>query len=80
MRERRMKGDRITVTVDPDVAKAYRAASEQQRRKLDLLVSLCLRQATQSGTSLEQVMREISESARQRGLTPEALESLLDED
>jgi len=30
-------------------------------------------------TSLEEVMREISRSAQQRGLTPEILRSLLDE-
>ena len=32
--------DRITVAVDADVADAYRAASDRDRRKLDLLVNL----------------------------------------
>ena len=71
--------DQITVSVDSEVAAAYRGASEEERRKLDLLVNLRLRDATKSKTSLEEVMREISRSAQQRGLTPEILRSLLDE-
>jgi predicted metalloprotease with PDZ domain len=65
--------------VDADAANAYRAASEEQRRKLDLLLSLRIKDATRSGESLEQVMREISRKAQERGLTPEILKSLLDE-
>jgi len=71
--------DHITVSVDPDVANAYRLASDADRRKLDLLVNLRLRDATQSKKSLKEVMIEISENAQQRGLTPEILQSLLDE-
>ena len=37
--------DRITVSVDADVADAYRAASDGDRRKLDLLINLRLREA-----------------------------------
>ena len=32
-----MANDQITVSVDADVAEAYRTASAEQRRKLDLL-------------------------------------------
>lgn len=32
--------DQITVSVDRDVADAYRSVSEEDRRKLDLLVNL----------------------------------------
>ena len=71
--------DQITVSVDPDVANAYRLASESDRRKLDLLVNLRLRDATKSKESLKDVMLEISRNAQQRGLTPEILQSLLDE-
>ena len=71
--------DRITVSVDPDVANAYRLASDEDRRKLDLLVNLRLRDATRSKASLKDVMLEISQNAQQRGLTPEILQSMLDE-
>lgn len=72
-----MQTQEITIRVDPDAATAYLAASDEDRRKLDLLLSLRLQDATQPGESLEVVMREIGRRAQQRGLTPEILESIL---
>ena len=69
----------ITVSVDTDVADAYRSASTSDQRKLDLLINLRLREATESRKSLQDIMREISRNARRRGLTPEILQSLLDD-
>jgi hypothetical protein len=74
-----MIADQITVSVDADVADAYRSATDEERRKLDLLVNLRLREATRSKSSLKDVMRELSENAQRRGLTPEILRSILDE-
>jgi hypothetical protein len=71
--------EQITVSVDPEVANAYRLASDNDRRKLDLIVNLRLRDATRSQTSLKEVMREISQNAQQRGLTLEILQLMLDE-
>ena len=72
--------DRITVSVDSDVAKAYRSASDSERRKLDLLISLRLREVIKSEKSLREIMSEISRNAQRRGLTPEILQSILDEE
>ena len=72
-----MKTDEITVRVDAEAADAYRAASEQDRRKLEVLISLRLREATRGGGSLKELMREISRKAQKRGLTGEALDSIL---
>ena len=72
--------DHITVSVDPDVADVYRSASDDEHRKLDLLANLRLRAATESRTSLRDVMAEISRDAQSRGLTPEILQSILDEE
>jgi hypothetical protein len=69
----------ITVNVDPEVATVYRSASQVERQKLDLLVSLRLREATRSKQSLKEIAAEISRSAQQRGLTPEILKGILDE-
>ncbi len=71
--------EEITLTVDSEVARAYNSASPEEKRKLDLLVSLSLREATSSERSLQEVMLEISEKARSRGLTPEILQSILEE-
>jgi hypothetical protein len=72
-----MSTQEITIRVAPEVASAYLAASEEERRKLDLLLSLRLQDVTQSEEPLEDVMREISRRAQQRGMTPEVLESIL---
>jgi hypothetical protein len=75
-----MPVEEITIRVDPEVATAYRAASEEERRKLDLLLSLRLRDITQPGESLQTIMREIGQKAQERGLTPEILEAILNEE
>ncbi len=73
-------GDRITVSVDADIAEAYRAAPDGDRRKLDLLVNLRLREATHSERPLREIMRDIRQGAQRRGLTPDILRSILNED
>lgn len=72
-----MQTEEITIRVDTDAARAYRATSDQGRRKLDLLLSLRLHDALDSVGSLKDVMRDISRKAQERGLTPEILESIL---
>ena len=70
--------ERITVSVDPDVADIYRSASDDDHRKLDLLINLRLREAAASRSSLRTLLLEISRDARRRGLTPEILQSIMD--
>ena len=74
-----MSVEQITISVNADVANAYWAASEEERCKLDLLVNLRLRDATRTKISLKQIMWEISQNAQKRGLTPEILQSILNE-
>lgn len=69
----------ITISVDLEAAEAYEAASADERRKLDLLLSLKLAEATKGERSLEDVMQEISRRAQTRGLTFDALKTLLDD-
>lgn len=70
----------ITIRVDAEAAKAYAAASSEEREKIDLLLSLRLSQVTGPSVPLEQVMREISESARAQGLTEDRLNEMLREE
>ena len=69
--------EQITVSVDSDVANLYRSFSVKDRRKLDLLVNLRLRDATFSGKPLRDTMREIGRNAQRHGLTPDILQSIL---
>jgi len=59
-----MSLEQITISVNTDVANAYRIASEEERRRLDLLVNLRLRDATRTKSSLKQIMGEISQNAK----------------
>jgi hypothetical protein len=68
----------ISLQVDADAGQAYRAASDEERRKLQLLLNLRLRELTsQPSRPLNEIMDEIGREAQSRGLTPETLQSLL---
>lgn len=74
-----MATEEITLRVDPEAAKLYREASEEWRRKYDLFLTLKIKELARPHRPLEQIMAEMSEEARRNGLTPEILESILNE-
>lgn len=74
-----METKEITIRVTPEAATIYQTASEQERLKLDALLSLRLSEITMPSRSLEEIMREASREARERGLTEDALKEILDE-
>ncbi|HUE97944.1 MAG TPA: hypothetical protein VMN99_01745 [Anaerolineales bacterium] len=67
----------ISIKVTPEAAKAFRDASPEERKKLELLLNLRLLEVSRANRPLEEVMREISRSAQARGLTPDILDDLL---
>jgi hypothetical protein len=68
----------ITIPVDDDTARAYAEASEQDKKKMELLVRLQLKDyISKPQRSLNEIMDDISREAAARGLTPEILESIL---
>ena len=68
----------ITIQLDPEAARAYDAAPASDKRKMQVLLSLWLRDlATLEPSSLKEIMSDLSQKAQSRGFTPEALESLL---
>ncbi|MBI2332175.1 MAG: hypothetical protein HYU84_08465 [Chloroflexi bacterium] len=71
-----MATETITIQVTPEVAKAFRSASESERKKMELLLNLRLLEVTRTRKPLEQVMREVSRSAKERGLTEKILQDL----
>ena len=72
-----MQTKTIAIRVNTEVARIFEAASEEQRRKLEALLSLKLSDATRSKRPLEEVMNEISRNAQARGLTREIFDSIL---
>lgn len=67
----------ITIQLDAETARLYETASEEERKKMQVLLSLWLREFAASSVSLKELMDEISKKAQARGLTPEMLETLL---
>ena len=74
-----MSTETITVRVDPQAARVFNSASQEDRRRLETLMSLWLIEAGNREDRLEDLVREIGRKARQRGLTPELLSAILDE-
>ena len=71
----------ITIAVDAAAADAYAAAPWEQQRKIQLLLSMYLRDITlRPRRPLREVMRELAAEAADNGLTPEILDSILRED
>ena len=74
-----MNTESITIQVSQEVARAYLAASEEDRRKLDLLASVQLAEYLKSSDSLQEIMGDTSREAVAAGLTPELVDSSLRE-
>ena len=70
----------ITIQIDNEAARAFNSASLGDRRKLEALVSIQFIEATKTKDALKQIMRGISQKAQERGLTPEILKAILNEE
>ena len=55
-----METEVINIRVDAETAKTFKSLPEEDRRKLEALLSIRLSEVTRSGESLDAVMQEIS--------------------
>jgi hypothetical protein len=72
----------LTIQVSEEAALAYAQVSPEDQSKIQLLLDLRLRDLTSPSPpkkSLQAVMDEIGHNAAARGLTPAALESMLND-
>ena len=73
-----MNNPTITIPLDPETARAYNSAGPEDKRKIQALLSLWLRElAIGERASLQQVLDAVGRKAAAEGLTEEILESLL---
>lgn len=72
--------EQININVSPAAARNFRNASPEERHKLELKVTLLLLGTSQRRQPLEELAREASRIAQERGLTPEILEEILAEE
>ena len=75
--------EKIAVEVPSEVAEAYRSATATQRSQIATRIGLMLRSATSNRQDaidrLKQTMNEIGNEATEAGLTPDILESILND-
>ncbi len=68
----------ITIPLDADTARAYESAAPAEKRKIEALLSLWMRElAAGEYAPLEDVLDGVGRKAKARGLTAEMLDSLL---
>jgi regulator of protease activity HflC (stomatin/prohibitin superfamily) len=75
--------EEIVLKVPLDVAETYRKATDKEQAQIAARLSVMLRsQLTKEAAiaKLNRTMDNISEQAQARGLTPEILESILNDD
>ena len=70
----------IEIELDEQTAQAYINAPQDAQEKLRVLLNLWLREFEAPPTEFGSLMDQISDKALARGLTPEILESLLDDE
>jgi len=76
-----MSTEVINVEVDSEAARVFNSASAEEREKLQVLLGIWLKEfARADAATLKETMDEISRKAQSRGLTPETLNSILEEE
>ena len=71
----------ISIPVDADTARVYHSASPDYQKKIQVLLRLRLRELAELPTSsLAGIMDDIGAKAKARGLTPEILRALLNDE
>jgi hypothetical protein len=69
----------VNVQLDIEAARIYQQASVEDKQKMQVLLSLWLREFGKPTKSLRDLMDSISDKAQERGLTAEILDTLLDD-
>ena len=69
----------ITLSVDSQAAKSFLGASVEEKNKLQILISLLLRQRLQEKNvpSIDEILDRMSDYAKGQGLTEERLQEIL---
>jgi hypothetical protein len=76
-----MLTETISLQVESEVARFYNDSPQTDKQKMQALFGNWLKQYAEADVdSLKRTMDELSRNARERGLTPEILDSLLREE
>jgi hypothetical protein len=76
-----MATEPITIHLDAEAARVFKTAGPEEQKKMEALLGLWLKEiATTEALSLKEVMDDAGRTAQASGLTPEILESILNEE
>ena len=75
-----MATETITIEVDAETARAFRALPEEARRKAKLLIEMQLLDLADPGQVLQLVMQRMGREAVANGMTPEILREIWGKD
>ena len=70
--------EKITIQVDPEIAQAYREAEPQKQQKIAIFLNMMLKKAINQRPLLD-IMEEASQQVIANGMTPEILESIIND-
>ena len=70
----------VNIQLDAEAARIYQQASTEDKKKMQVFLSLWLREFGEPTKSLRSLMNAISDKTQERGLTPEILEALLNDE
>ena len=70
----------INMEMDADTASIFSEATTEDRNKLCVLWGVILREYKMAPTPLRKLMSELSAKVKARGLTPDELDSILNEE
>ena len=76
-----MSTEVITLEIDSEATQAFKSASPEARERVKVLLGLWLKKYAEADAfSLKEMLDELSQKAASSGLTPEILESILEEE
>lgn len=83
--QNRIVQEEITIKVSPQVAAAYRQATAEEKQQLEIKLAEIIQEQLSvirrnSIIELRQTMDTMSQEAQDRGLTPEILDAILNDD
>ncbi len=70
----------VNIQLDVEAARIYQQASTADKQKMQVFLSLWLREFGKPTKSLRTLMNEISDKSQTRGLTSEILDTLLNDE
>ena len=75
-----MQTEKISFEVSRKTAQVFRSASPEERQRIQAMIEMSLMSREEAADQLERIMDEMSHTARERGLTDDLLEEILNDE